>query len=94
MEYIIDLKNAKTLWTLHEAIKEGLGLPDYYGMNMDALWDCITGYIDIPATIYIKSLNKLPKDLIEKGEIMKRILYEAQEWYDDIDVRLDIVELS
>lgn len=94
MEYTIDLKNAKTLWTLHEAIKSGFMLPDYYGMNMDALWDCLTGDIEIPSTIYIKSFNCLPKELLKEGKIMKRLLYEAQKWYGDIDIELDIVELN
>ena len=94
MEYTIDLKNVKSLWTLHEAIKNGLMLPDYYGMNMDALWDCLTGDIEIPSTIYIKSFNCLPKELHEKGEILMRLLYEAKEWYDDMDIKLEIIELD
>lgn len=94
MEYTIDLKNAKTLWAMHKAIKDGLMLPDYYGMNMDALWDCLTSDIETPSTIYIKSFSDLPNELQEKGEIMKKLLYEAKEWYADIDISLNIIELN
>lgn len=41
MNYTVNLKGVKTVYTLHQALKDGLHLPDYYGMNMDALWDCI-----------------------------------------------------
>lgn len=31
---------------LHKILKEKLDLPDYYGENADALWDCLTGWMD------------------------------------------------
>lgn len=93
LEYTIDLKNAKTLWTLHEAIKKGLMLPDYYGMNLDALWDCLIGDIETPSIIYIKSFDCLPKELCKKGEVMKQLIYEAKEWYNDMNIKLDVIEL-
>ncbi|MDS0524723.1 barstar family protein [Clostridium sp. SHJSY1] len=36
---------------LHAALKEKFKLPDYYGKNLDALWDCLTGDISLPINI-------------------------------------------
>ncbi|MGC5771580.1 barstar family protein [Paenibacillus pabuli] len=33
---------------LHELLKQKLELPDFYGGNLDALWDCLTGMIETP----------------------------------------------
>ncbi len=35
----------------HKIIKEELKLPDYYGNNLDALWDSLTGDIKLPLSI-------------------------------------------
>lgn len=35
----------------HEIVKAKLNLPEYYGRNLDALWDCFTGDIGLPVTI-------------------------------------------
>ncbi len=42
------------------AIKE-LSLPAYFGNNLDALWDCLTGAIALPAEVQFinMSLNQL-----------------------------------
>ena len=52
-EYTIDFTAVKTVWYFYEAIKKGLELPDWFGKNLDALWDMLTGYIEYPAIIYI-----------------------------------------
>lgn len=38
-QYLIDFTGVKTMWFFHEALQKGLDLPDYYGKNLDALWD-------------------------------------------------------
>lgn len=50
MEVIFKGSNIKNIEDFHKQIKEVLDLPDYYGENLDALWDCLTGWIDIPTT--------------------------------------------
>lgn len=35
----------------HSILQEKFELPKYYGKNLDALWDCITGWIDIPVKV-------------------------------------------
>ncbi|AJY75442.1 barstar family protein [Paenibacillus beijingensis] len=50
-EVLLDGRKIDHLNELHAALKEALELPDYYGNNLDALWDCLTGWVDMPLTI-------------------------------------------
>lgn len=36
---------------LHAHLKERLGFPDYYGENLDALWNCLRADVELPITI-------------------------------------------
>ena len=45
-------------------------LPDYFGDNPDALWDCLTGYIGTPCEIRLYGLTKLSKRWREAQEII------------------------
>lgn len=47
----IDLKKCKNAMEIHTAIQQSIGLPAWYGKNADALWDMLTGYIELPVTI-------------------------------------------
>lgn len=38
---------------LHNQIKEKLELPEWYGNNLDALWDMLTGFIETPVKINV-----------------------------------------
>lgn len=42
MRYIIDLRNVDTREDLHALLKQALALPDYYGGNLDALYDILS----------------------------------------------------
>ena len=47
----------KSINDFHRAIKKGLGFPNYYGENLDALWDCLA-YTDPPVDIVWKDFEK------------------------------------
>ncbi|MCB1194001.1 MAG: barstar family protein [Leptospiraceae bacterium] len=48
---IIDSVNINNLDELHTLIAEKLDFPTYYGKNNDALYDCLTGDIELPLTV-------------------------------------------
>ena len=48
---IIQGSKLKDKNVLHQILKQELNLPDYYGENLDALWDCLTTDIKLPITI-------------------------------------------
>lgn len=46
MKYTIDLNNIETREAFHEKVAQTLPVPDYYGKNLDALFDFITEKAD------------------------------------------------
>lgn len=43
-EFVIDLKGVKDYEALHNAIAQGLPVPECYGRNLDAFYDVLTEY--------------------------------------------------
>ena len=39
---ILDIEKMRSLPMLHKYLHTALALPDYYGANLDALYDCLT----------------------------------------------------
>ncbi|MBQ7460581.1 MAG: barstar family protein [Oscillospiraceae bacterium] len=50
----LDLSDISLRYELHLSLKKAFGFPDYYGMNLDALHDCLT---DITEDTEIEILN-------------------------------------
>ena len=38
---------------LHKEIREKLDLPEWYGNNLSALWDMLTGFMETPVSITV-----------------------------------------
>lgn len=63
MNYIeIDGKLIKTKG--HYYLKEALNFPDYYGKNLDALYDCLTE-IGVETKIKLTNADFINQDLLE-----------------------------
>lgn len=45
--------------SLHEALAKALGFPDWYGGNLDALYDCLTD-LDQPVHLHLTGWETLP----------------------------------
>ena len=46
----------------HDYLKEVLNLPDYYGKNLDALYDCLT---EMSFDIVLINSNEVDEDIID-----------------------------
>jgi RNAse (barnase) inhibitor barstar len=46
----------------HDYLMEALDLPDYYGKNLDALYDCLT---EIECEIELVNAGEVDEDIIE-----------------------------
>lgn len=46
----------------HDYLMEVLGLPDYYGKNLDALYDCLT---EMECEIELVNADEVDEDIIE-----------------------------
>jgi ribonuclease inhibitor len=86
MDYIIDISSAKTRKEFHEAVSHVLPCPEYYGNNLDALHDVLTGDVQkgriffngcanfremFPS--YYKSLVKMSEDITADNSLIEII---------------------
>lgn len=69
---MIDGRDFENIEVLHDVLKDKLDFPDYYGRNLDALWDCLTGWVDLPLTLVLinfefskKFLGSYADDVLE-----------------------------
>lgn len=74
----LDFAGIKTLWELHEYLKTVFQLPDQYGRNMDALWDCLYYSFEFPTVIELKNLSAIPAEMNEAVEIMLELFRDLQ----------------
>jgi ribonuclease inhibitor len=80
---IINISKLKSIEQFHELLKIKLGFPDYYGKNLDALWDCLTSDLETPILIqwigYAECKNYLGNEVIK----IKEVFESAQEELSD-----------
>jgi RNAse (barnase) inhibitor barstar len=76
--YTLDFTDVKHYLEFHKRIQESLEFPDYYGMNYDALWDCLTDFC-CETHIIVKGTSTLSKDLTEEAKGVIDIFQEASE---------------
>lgn len=84
----LDFSSCKYLGEIHEIIKNELELPEWYGGNLDALWDAVTGLMYVPANIRIifKPETKASQNLSEEVEKIISIFIEAEKEFGEITV--------
>lgn len=75
---IIDGKDVTNTEALHRILKDQLEFPDFYGENLNALWDCLTGWIELPLTLVWKNFDISQKELGSDADNVLRILKKAQ----------------
>ncbi|KAF4325658.1 hypothetical protein G195_000687 [Phytophthora kernoviae 00238/432] len=64
---------------LHELLKQKLELPDFYGANLDALWDCLTGQIELPLELTWTNYQISKERLGNEAEKVYQLMFEAEE---------------
>ena len=98
-EYVIDLMGVETAESFHERIARELDLPEYYGRNLDALYDCLTdmgeasviftNYLqaDIAMTGYMDALRRMCQDAASESSGLTIAFAddEAEEEEEDTD---------
>lgn len=64
---------------LHDQLKTVLHLPDYYGKNLDALWDCLTGEVTLPVELTWVNFQMSKDALGDYAENLRQLFQEAEE---------------
>ena len=59
--FTVNFKNVRSYFDIHKALFDGLELPDYYGANLDALWDCLTDMVMDEVHIDLNNYDDLEK---------------------------------
>lgn len=78
---ILDFKDCKYCGTVHKILKEKFGLPEYYGENWDALWDCLS-YLwahDGEIRVEIHGFYSMPEDIQEYCEPMFKVFEDVHD---------------
>lgn len=81
----LDFSGCNYLGELYEVIKKELELPEWFGANLDALWDAVTGMMYTPAKIQI-CRNAGRNNLLPEVDKIIALLQEAEETYHEISV--------
>jgi ribonuclease inhibitor len=79
MTYELDARRMGRL-QVHEYLMEMLPLPDYYGRNLDALYDCLTDFCDI--TLTVTHSDEAPQSF----DIVREVLMDAARENPDLTV--------
>lgn len=90
-EYIVDFKDVHYYFDIHKALKDGLKLPDYYGANLDALWDCMREIIDNDVDILLNNYQDVEKANKEYADKILYVFREAKHFADDAYIGARII---
>ena len=89
---VLDFSKCQYLGEVHQVIQQKLELPEWYGQNLDALWDSITGIMYVPADITIIYKPETQKSEKLASEISKIIdvFKEAAQEYNEITLHVEM----
>ena len=77
MEYSLDGRELNNRNVFHAMIKDLFEFPSYYGENLDALWDCMTTDVKLPATLIWVDYNYSEKLLGEYATLILQIFRQV-----------------
>jgi len=82
MSTVVELRQseADASDNVHNWLKQQLSLPEWYGHNLDALWDCVTGYLPKP----IKIRWIADSEHQSRYSAIMEIFQDADDQYDEI----------
>ena len=58
-------------------------MPDYYGHNMDVLWDCLDCSFEFPTTIVLKNIEKIPFEDLQRDNEKVTVQIESNDFGDN-----------
>lgn len=86
----LKLDQAQSREQLHAYLKEKLGLPGYYGANLDALYDVLTD-INEEFHVCIEGVEDCDMKLNGYGKLVLRVFRDAQKVTEGLKVYVPLV---
>ena len=84
-EIIIDCSRIRTRDDLHTLFREALAFPDWYGRNLDALYDCLT---EVSGKVRLLSWEAAENRLGVYGKKTKKVIAAAALHNESLDLYL------
>lgn len=86
----VELGGCRDREELHRALKAAFGLPESYGMNWDALWDCLSSlYPGAGGRIRILGLDSLPQEVRTLCRGLLAVLHRLQEQDPELEISFE-----
>ena len=82
-ERIIDCSQIHSKEDLHRIFRENLSFPDWYGNNLDALYDCLT---ELSGKVRLLEWDSAENRLGEYGKKAKKVIVNAALRNTDLDL--------
>lgn len=81
----LDFSACTTLGEVYAVIQKELELPEWFGANLDALWDALVGIMYTPAQITVGKMVK-NANLLDEIKCIIAVMREAEEKYHEITI--------
>lgn len=85
---ILDGEKMKTKREAHEYMSKAFDFPQYYGKNLDALWDILSVY-DVPIHIVFKNAQAFKNNLEEYGNRILKVFLDAKEDNGNLSIEVE-----
>jgi len=84
--YTIDLYDVFNADELHKAIRKALPLPEYYGNNLDALYDVMTEWTEQICIVFL-NVEEAEVTMPKYMKALRRLCMDVQKECPNIEIR-------
>ncbi|HBF14114.1 MAG TPA: hypothetical protein DDW30_00235 [Clostridiales bacterium] len=88
--YILDFSGINRIGDIHRIIRDELDFPDYYGMNWDACWDCLTDMVGKPLHIKLIGVERIRQKFPRHAEILLELFKELKHYDEDCKAQIKV----
>ncbi len=72
----------------HKVIKDKLEFPNYYGENLNALWDCLSAWVELPLTIVWIGFEESKQKMGQTAEDILQVFRDAEKRLNGFKIEL------
>ena len=85
-EYTVDFKGVHSRTAMYTVILDSLDFPEWCGVTLDSIWDCLTDMLDDRVTIILENFDCMEKYDKTMAEKLYDIFKESKERADRLNV--------